>query len=115
MRTPAFFLPAVLAGALLLATACDSPHRDDRGACAPSAVPVSAEPEGDGDVEITAVSGRPAHCPGPPFHVVFRVTNHAGELLTYTVTFGLTAGAGRALADEPHTGVRGSARPHGAE
>lgn len=103
MRPPALLLPAALAGALLLATACDGPPRDDRATCAPSAVPATAEPEGDGDIEITAVSSRPANCPGPPFHVVFRVTNHAGEPLTYTVTFGLTTRAGQALGNEPHT------------
>lgn len=111
MRTPALLLPAVLAGPLLLVTACDAAHRDDRASCAASTVPVApaaaggaAGAEGDGDVEITAVSARPAHCPGPAaFHVAFRVTNHADEPLTYTVTFGLTSGAGEALANVPHT------------
>ncbi|MDX3096284.1 DUF4232 domain-containing protein [Streptomyces sp. ME01-24h] len=113
MRTPALLLPAALAGVLLLVTACDGPQRDERASCAPSAVPVATAPEGgapgasgaegDEDVEITAVSTRPAHCPGPSFHVVFRVANHAREPLTYTVTFGLTSGAGQALGDVPHT------------
>ncbi|MFF3943471.1 DUF4232 domain-containing protein [Streptomyces sp. NPDC001902] len=110
MRTPALLLPAVLAGALLLVTACDVPHRDDRASCAASAVPVAPAPaggaagvEGDGDVEITAVSAPPAHCSGVRFHVAFRVTNHADEPLTYTVTFGLTSGAGEALGNVPHT------------
>ncbi|MFB7287580.1 DUF4232 domain-containing protein [Actinacidiphila glaucinigra] len=107
MRSPALLLPAVLAGPLLLATACVVPHGDGRPSCASSAVPVpsaSAGAEGTGDVEITAVGVPPAHCTGPaPFHVAFRVTNHSGEPLTYTVTFGLTTGAGEALANVPHT------------
>ncbi|MFF7211043.1 DUF4232 domain-containing protein [Streptomyces sp. NPDC008238] len=111
MRTNALLLPAVLAGPLLLVTACDVPHADDRDTCAVRASPVppagaggATGTGGGGDVEITAVSAPPAHCPGPAsFHVAFRVTNHSGEPLTYTVTFGLTTGAGEALGNVPHT------------
>ncbi|WP_431959110.1 DUF4232 domain-containing protein [Actinacidiphila sp. bgisy160] len=110
MRTPALLLPVVLAGPVLLVTAC-GPHGGDRASCAPSTAPVASAPaggaagaEGDGDVRITAVTARPSHCSGPaPFHVAFQVTNHADEPATYTVTFGLTSGAGAALGNVPHT------------
>ncbi|MGY1579013.1 DUF4232 domain-containing protein [Streptomyces sp. MN13] len=109
MRTA---LPALLAGAALLLTACGTETAGTPGTAAsgPASAPPSASaPPGDpadlerDGVRITALTPSSPDGAGRPVTAAYEVTNEHSEAVTYTVTFTFADEGGRGLANVEET------------
>jgi hypothetical protein len=105
MRTA---LPALLAGAALLLTACGSETAGTPGTAASGPASASAPPGDPADLErdgvrITALTLPSPDGSGTPVTAAYEVTNERSEPVTYTITFDFADEGGRALASVEET------------